>query len=134
VQDLVRALNRLYLQEPALWERDFDWSGFRWLDCDDADNSVLSFLRLTADGGRMLACVANLTPVVRHGYRVGVPAPGRWREVLNTDASELGGSGVGNGDLEAEAVPWGSQPFSVALTLPPLGVLWLVPENQGQVG
>jgi 1,4-alpha-glucan branching enzyme len=134
VQDLVRTLNRIYLHEPALWERDFDWSGFRWLDCDDADNSVLSFLRLSADGGRALACVANLTPVVRHGYRIGVPAAGRWREALNTDATGLGGSGVGNGDLEAEAVPWGDQPFSVALTLPPLGVLWLVPEAQSQLG
>jgi 1,4-alpha-glucan branching enzyme len=130
VQDLVRALNHTYLGEAALWERDFDWSGFRWLDCDDADNSVLSFLRLSADGSRMLACVANLTPVVRHGYRIGLPAGGRWREALNTDAAHFGGSGVANGDLDAEPVPWGDQPCSVALTLPPLGVVWLVPEHQ----
>ena len=130
VQDLVRVLNHTYLGERALWERDFDWSGFRWLDCDDADNSVLSFARLSTDGSRMLACVANLTPVVRHGYRVGVPAGGRWTEALNTDAAHFGGSGMTNGDVDAEPVPWGDQPCSVALTLPPLGVLWLVPEHQ----
>ena len=131
VQDLVRALNHTYLAEPALWERDFDWNGFRWLDCDDADNSVLSFARLSADGSRILVCIANLTPVVRHGHRIGVPAGGRWREALNTDAAHFGGSGVGNGGIDAEPVPWGDQPCSVALTLPPLGVLWLVPEHQG---
>jgi 1,4-alpha-glucan branching enzyme len=130
VQDLVRALNRSYVAEPALWERDFDWSGFRWLDCDDADNSVLSFVRLSADGGRMLTCVANLTPVVRHGYRVGLPAGGRWREVLNTDSAEFAGSGAGNGEVEAEPVPWGPEQHSAPLTLPPLAVIWLVPSDQ----
>jgi 1,4-alpha-glucan branching enzyme len=128
VHSLVRDLNRSYLGEPALWEQDNDPAGFGWIDADDSDNSVLSFLRWSADGGRVLACVANLTPQPHHAYRVGLPRAGRWREVLNTDAAVYGGSGVGNmGEVDAGGPTWHGQPASAVLTLPPLAVLWLAP-------
>jgi 1,4-alpha-glucan branching enzyme len=131
VQSLVRDLNRAYRDEPALWEVDFDPSGFRWLEPNDAANNVVAFARLSADGERQLVCVCNLSPVPRYGYRVGMPTCCRWREVVNTDSAFYGGSGVGNmGSVEAEAVPWHDQPFSAELTLPPLGVVWLAPESQ----
>ncbi len=132
IQLLVQALNQLYRERPALWERDFTGDGFRWIDASDTDNSVLSFLRIGArvSGGSspVLACVANLTPVPHVGYRVGLPVAGRWREVLNTDASYFGGSGMGNGgEVTASATPWHGLPASADLTLPPLGVIWLEP-------
>jgi 1,4-alpha-glucan branching enzyme len=128
IQDLVRELNRRYREEPALWERDFTHDGFRWIDLHDVDSNVLSFLRLSADGGRTLACVANFSAIPRHGYRVGLPRGGEWREILNTDAAELGGTGLGNaGAVWAEDQPWQGLGHSATLTLPPLGVLWLVP-------
>jgi 1,4-alpha-glucan branching enzyme len=126
VQTLVGDLNRTYLGLPALWEADGAPEGFRWIDASDVEHNVFSFLRLA--GSSVLACVANLSPVVRHGYRVGLPSGGRWREVLNTDAACYGGSGVGNGgSVWAVEVGWHGLPFSAELTLPPLGVLWLVP-------
>jgi 1,4-alpha-glucan branching enzyme len=129
VQDLVRELNRIYRDEPALWERDSDPGGFRWLEPNDAAANVLAFVRFGAGEERALVCVCNLAPVPRPGYRVGLPTGGRWREALNTDSSVFGGSGVGNlGGAEAETVGWHEQPFSAELTLPPLGVLWLVPD------
>ncbi len=128
IQDLVRELNRRYREEPALWERDFGPEGFRWIDIDDVDSNVLSFLRTSADGERVLACVANLSAAPRHGYRVGLPRGGRWREVLNTNAAELGGTGLGNaGEVWAADLPWQGLGHSAELVLPPLGVLWLVP-------
>jgi 1,4-alpha-glucan branching enzyme len=130
VQALVRELNRVYRGEPALWEVDFSHEGFRWLEPNDAANNVLAFARLSAGGKRQLVCVCNLSPVPRERYRVGMPGPGRWREALNTDSTYYGGSDVGNlGGVEAEAVPWHDQPHSAELTLPPLGVIWLVPEE-----
>jgi 1,4-alpha-glucan branching enzyme len=126
---LVRDLNRIYRTQPALYEVDFDPSGFRWLEPNDAQNNVLAFARLDADGEKPVVCVLNLSPVPRYDYRVGMPTCCRWRELVNTDSSFYGGSGVGNmGGVEAEAVPWHDQPFSAELTLPPLGAVWLVPE------
>jgi 1,4-alpha-glucan branching enzyme len=125
-QQLVRRMNAIYRAEPALWEQDFDWTGFRWIDPNDADNSVLSFLRFAPSGaGRSIACVANLTPLVRHGYRIGLPEGGRWTEILNSDAHEYAGSGVLLGEVTAEDVPWNDLPHSVSISLPPLGVVWL---------
>jgi 1,4-alpha-glucan branching enzyme len=124
----VRTLNRLYREEPALWERDFDWTGFRWIDPNDVDNSVLSFVRIPAPGNREIACVANLTPVVRENYRIGLPRSGRWVEILNTDSPAFGGSGVfsgASGGLVTEPIPWNDLECSARLTLPPLAVLWL---------
>ncbi len=130
IQSLVRDLNTHYRAEPALWEVDFDPAGFRWLEANDADANVLAFLRLSRDGERLVVCVCNLSPVPRAGYRVGLPTAGPWRELLNTDSTLYGGSGVGNmGVVTAESKPWHDQPFSAELTLPPLGVLWLVPAS-----
>ncbi len=129
VQALVRELNRVYRDTPALWEVDFSHEGFRWLEANDAQDNVLAFARLPRDGERPLVCVCNLSPLPRREFRVGMPRPGRWVEALNTDSAYYGGSDVGNlGALEAEGVPWHDQPYSAELTLPPLGVLWLVPE------
>jgi len=129
VQSLIRDLNRAYRSNPALHEVDFDPSGFRWLEANDATNNVLAFARLDAAGEQPVVCVMNLSPVPRYDYRVGMPRCCRWRELVNTDSAYYGGSGVGNlGGVEAEAVPWHDQPFSALLTLPPLGAVWLVPE------
>ncbi len=122
---LVRALNTVYRSEPALWEQDFDWPGFRWINPNDAENSVLSFLRFPLAGGRSIACIANLTPVPRHNYRIGLPHPGRWVEILNSDSAEFGGSNSLVGAVTAEPIGWDDLEHSAALTLPPLGVLWL---------
>jgi len=126
VRDLVRDLNRIYREEPALWEVDFSHEGFRWLEPNDAMNNVLAFMRLSRDGARQLVCIANLSPVPRERYRVGLPEGGAWTEALNTDSSYYGGSGLGNmGAVEAERRGWHDQPFSADVTLPPLSVVWL---------
>jgi 1,4-alpha-glucan branching enzyme len=128
VASLLRTLNNLYRELPALWRLDDQPEGFEWVDADDSDQSVLSFLRLDGSGGTVL-CVANLTPIPRFGYRVGLPCAGRWQEILNTDAAELGGSGVGNlGGVDAEEVRWHGRPWSAPITLPPLAVVWFKPE------
>jgi 1,4-alpha-glucan branching enzyme len=130
VQALVRDLNRCYRDEPALWEVDFDPAGFVWLEANDAAANVLSFMRLSEGGGRTLVCACNFSPVPRPAYRLGLPSDGRWREVLNTDSKIYGGSGAGNpGGVAAEGLPWHGQPFSAEVDLPPLGVLWLVPDR-----
>jgi 1,4-alpha-glucan branching enzyme len=128
IQRVVRDLNGIYRSEPALYEVDYEPHGFRWLDANDVQRNVFAFLRLSRDGQRALAFVANLSPVPREHYRLGLPHGGRWREALNTDSEVYGGSNVGNyGGVDAEPSPWQGQPFSVELTLPPLGVLYLVP-------
>ncbi len=128
IQELVRDLNLRYRDEPALWEVDFEPSGFRWLEANDADANVIAFARFAAESTRTLVCICNFSPVSRPRYRVGLPRGGRWLELLNTDDERYGGGGVSNsGELAAEQKPWHEQPFSVELTLPPLGVLWLVP-------
>jgi 1,4-alpha-glucan branching enzyme len=131
VRSLVRDLNRLYRREAALWEIDFEPSGFRWLEPNDAPNNVLAFARLGRGDTRPVVCVCNFSPVPQHGYRVGMPRAGRWREILNTDSSHYGGSDVGSGGaVEAEGIAWHDQPFSAEVTLPPLGAVWLVPEDE----
>jgi 1,4-alpha-glucan branching enzyme len=137
VQQWVTDLNRLHRDEPALHELDTEPAGFEWVDATDAAASVLSFLRLprrdesgepTTPGGREILVVCNFTPVPREGYRVGVPRPGRWLELANSDADVYGGSGVGNaGGLDAEEVPWHGRPASLPLTLPPLAAVFLAP-------
>jgi len=130
VQALLRDLNALYRSEPALYELDHDPHGFRWLDANDVQRNIVAFARFPEDGRRPLVCVANLSPVPREDYRVGLPHGGRWREALNTDSELYGGSNVGNlGGVDAEDAPWQGQPVSAAMTLPPLGVVWLVPET-----
>ncbi|HNQ88748.1 MAG TPA: 1,4-alpha-glucan branching protein GlgB [Verrucomicrobiota bacterium] len=126
LQQFVADLNRLYVENPALWQADYEPVGFQWIDCSDHEHSVLSFLRRAIESGPEIAVVLNLTPEVHHRYRIGLPRPGRWVEVLNSDAAVYGGSGVGNsGQVVAEAFSVHQQPFSAELTLPPLGVLVL---------
>ncbi|MBX3744532.1 MAG: 1,4-alpha-glucan branching protein GlgB [Verrucomicrobiae bacterium] len=121
---LTADLNALYRAHPSLWEADFDPAGFRWVDCSDHLQSVLSFLRLRADGSDPVLVVLNLTPVLRTGYRIGLPRPGRWDEIFNSDAALYGGSNQGNlGGVEAESAPHHGLPHSAAFTLPPLAVI-----------
>ncbi len=130
LQRLVQDLNALYREQPALHQVDFDPAGFQWIDCNDWEESVVAFLRRARDPEDVLVFVCNFTPVVRHGYRIGVPRGGRYRELLNTDRSAYGGSNVENGDpLWAEAAPRHGFPFSLSLTLPPLAALVLRPEG-----
>jgi 1,4-alpha-glucan branching enzyme len=131
MQALVRELNRVYKSEPALWEVDFEPAGFQWLEPNDAAANVVVFARYSKDRKRSIVCAMNLSPLPRPGYRIGLPAAGRWREVLNTDSAYYGGSDTGNlGGVACEEKPWHDQPFSAEVTLPPLGVVWLVPDEQ----
>jgi 1,4-alpha-glucan branching enzyme len=120
IQSLVRDLNATYRSYPALYAHDFDWEGFEWIDCHDAQNSVLVYLRRVDDD--FLVVALNFTPVPRDAYRIGVPAGGIYKEILNSDASDYWGSGVGNGArlLEAEEMPWMDRSHSLEITLPPL--------------
>jgi 1,4-alpha-glucan branching enzyme len=128
LHSLVRELNGVYRNTPALWERDFAPDGFRWIDASDADHSVLCFMRMSTDGKETLACIANLTPQPQFAYRVGLPVGGRWTEALNTDAARFGGSGVENGgEVLADEHSWHGFPHSAEVALPPLGVVWLTP-------
>ncbi len=130
VSALVRDLNTLHREEPALHEGDCEPWGFRWIDCQDREGSVVSVLRRGEDPQEAVAVVLNFTPEVRRGYRVGVPLPGTWRELLNTDSRHYGGSDVGNlGAVFAEPVPCHGFPQSLCLTLPPLGALFLKPRG-----
>jgi 1,4-alpha-glucan branching enzyme len=126
---LVRDLNRLYRQLRPMHELDFDAAGFEWVDCHDANQSVLAFLRHARNGAALV--IFNFTPVVRERYRVGVRSNADFREVCNTDSGYYGGSNVGNaGRLRASAIPAMGLPYSVELTLPPLGALFLVPDGR----
>lgn len=127
VQRLIGDLNRLYRTEPALHELDCDPRGFEWIDANDADASVYSFLRKSRYGEQILI-VINATPVVREDYRIGVPVGGWWRELFNSDSEYYWGSGQGNaGGVMAEAIPTHGRDFSLRLRLPPLGALFLKP-------
>jgi 1,4-alpha-glucan branching enzyme len=129
IRRVVADLGALYDRQPALHELDSSPDGFEWIDASDRAASVLSFLR-KGPGGAPVLFVANFTPVPRHRYRVGVPAAGRWRELLNTDAEIYGGSGQGNyGGVEAEAVAMHGREHSLALVLPPLAAVFLTPED-----
>ncbi len=129
IRDLVRDLNRLYRNEPALHQLDFDAAGFEWIDCNDAEQSVLTFVRRARDG-RHVVIALNFTPVPRSAYRIGVPSPGDYREILNSDSSLYGGSNLGNaGHVQATGLAWSGQPASLELTLPPLAALVLQPAN-----
>jgi 1,4-alpha-glucan branching enzyme len=129
IQSLIRDLNLRYREEPALWDLDSDPAGFWWLEPNAADENVIAFARRSADD-RVLVFVANLSPVVRSQYRLGLPRSTRWREAINTDSSFYGGGDVGNlGGVQPEPIPWHDQPFSAELTLPPLAAIWLVPDE-----
>jgi 1,4-alpha-glucan branching enzyme len=121
----VQDLNQLYRREPALHELDFDSDGFRWVDANDSEQSVISFLRRGRDPAQQLLAAFNFTPVSRQGYRLGTPGGGFWRELLNSDADLYGGSGQGNlGGVEAEPTSWHGMPNRVSVTIPPLGAVF----------
>jgi 1,4-alpha-glucan branching enzyme len=126
IRHFVRDLNRVYQHEPALYRLDFEPAGFQWIDANDNENSVFSFVRLDRDGREVMVVVLNFTPVVRTGYRIGVPHAGDYAEVLNSDATIYGGSGVGNeGSVSSEFVEAHGRPQSLRLTVPPLSALYL---------
>ena len=126
LQHWVRDLNRFYRDEPALYEVDFEHEGFSWIDCNDAQSSVVSFLRRARDLGNELLFVCNFTPVPRYYYQIGAPAGGYWQEVLNSDSVHYGGSDQGNqGSVKATSAPKHGQQYSLHLTLPPLAVVVL---------
>ena len=130
VQRWVRDLNRFLASEPALSRLDFAPAGFEWVDYRDADNSVVSFIRRPESVEDVVLVVCNNTPVPRSGYTLGVPVGGEWSEVLNSDAKEYGGSGVGNlGRVKAKDAPSHGRPHSITLTLPPLACLFLKPSG-----
>ena len=130
VRRWVADLNRLYRAEPALYQVDFENSGFEWVDCNDSEQSVLSFLRWPRAGGAPVLVVCNFTPVPRTNYIVGVPKGGYWRELANSDAALYGGSGMGNlGGIDAAPVAAHGRFHSLAITLPPLAVLMFKPES-----
>ena len=131
-QKFVEDLNLLYLAQPALWQADQDPKGFSWIDCSDHNNSVLSFLRQDTEHRSQLAVILNLTPVPRLAYRLGLPHPGKWREVLNSDAAAYGGSNLGNlGGVVAGEYPSHGHLWSAEFTLPPMSVLAFQPDRLG---
>jgi 1,4-alpha-glucan branching enzyme len=126
LQKFVTDLNHLYRAEPALYQRDFDGGGFEWIDCNDHEASVISLIRHAADPDNWLIAVLNWTPITRHDYRIGVPAAGYYAELLNSDADIYAGTNAGNqGGLTAEDQPAHGRPYSLNLTVPPLGAVIL---------
>lgn len=129
IRELVAVLNNLYVRYPELHRHDFEPAGFEWIDCHDGTQSVISYLRKTADS--FLVVILNFTPVPRHAYRLGVPRDGVYRELFNSDSKYFGGSNIGNdGDVPSEPVAWMNQPASISLNLPPLGALVLECKTQ----
>ena len=129
IQQYVKELNRVYLAEPALYQVDFGWEGFQWIDFHDVDNSIVTFLRRSRDPNDLVVVIANFTPVPREGYRVGVPKSGFYKEILNSDAAYFGGSNMGNrGGLPSDEQPWQGQPYSILVTVPPLAIAYFKPE------
>jgi 1,4-alpha-glucan branching enzyme len=127
IQSAVRDLNRLYRDLPALYQHEFDQSGFSWLDCHDAERTLLSFLR-RAGNGAIVVVALNFTPVPRSRYRIGLPYDCEYREIFNSDSTYYGGSNIGNGSgIRAEHTPWMGQPFSAEIELPPLAGIILAP-------
>ena len=130
LQRWVQDLNRLYRSEPALHEMDCDPAGFEWIDCDDADSSAVTLIRKGKSSSTLILVVCNFTPVPRYSYRLGSPRSGYWQEILNSDASQYGGSNMGNlGGVETVPVPLHGRPYSLTITLPPLSVCFF--RNQG---
>ena len=122
----VKDLNHLYLSQKYLWQQDFDWQGFEWIDPHDSSQSVVSFIRRGKDEDDFIIVICNFTPVVRYDYRIGVPLAGSYREIWNSDEEKYGGSGqVNSPRLFSEDIPWHNQPHSLLLKLPPLAAVYL---------
>jgi len=125
LQRWVQDLNQLYRNEPALHEQDFDPAGFEWIDCNDALQSTLGMMRKARSTDAVVIAMFNFTPVPRHNYRVGVPMDGFWREALNSDAQDYGGSGQGSlGGVKASPIPFHGRPYSLNITIPPLAAVF----------
>jgi len=125
MQQLVADLNRIYVENPALWELDHERDGFQWIDGGNADQNLLSFLRIDAKG-HQIACIINFAGHPYENFRIGLPKQGDWTELLNTDAEIYGGSGVGNyGSVKSESIPMHGREFSASVNIPPLGAIWL---------
>ena len=121
-----RTLNKFYKENRPFWEVDFDWNGFEWIDCNDSENSIITFVRKADNDADFLVVLCNFTPEVRHDYRIGVPKKGEYREVFNSDAEEFGGSGVKNeGTLHTEDVSWHDREQSLVITVPPMATIYL---------
>lgn len=130
VMACVSALNKVYNEHPALWSDDFTQRGFEWIDGSDGDNNVLTYLRKSVIDDDVVVAVVNFAGNAHENYRVGLPFEGEWEEILNTDATEFGGSGVGNmGSVHTESIPWNGRSQSAVLQVPPLGVLFLSPKK-----
>jgi 1,4-alpha-glucan branching enzyme len=128
LRQFVMDVNAVYRRERALHDQDFDGAGFEWIDCNDSENSVVSFVRRSRQGDRLAVALVNFTPVPREGYRIGVPYRGEWVEMLNSDGQAYGGSNVGNGGgVATEPVPSHGHADSLRLTLPPMAFLLLRP-------
>ena len=126
LQKWVSDLNHVYRSQPALYELDFDQAGFEWIDCNDVEHSVVSLIRKGRSRNDIIAVVCNFTPVTHSNYRIGVPQPGFWTELLNSDAKEYGGSNQGNlGGVKAALIPFHGRPYSLTITLPPLAAVFL---------
>ena len=124
VLQMMKVLNHIYKENSPFWEIDHYYTGFEWIWCDDADNSIVSFVRKD-DHGNMILCVFNFTPVVRNDYRLGAPARGAWKEIFNTDAAMFGGSNVGNlGEVWTQDIPWQNREWSLNIKLPPLAAVY----------
>lgn len=126
-QAYVRQLNRFYIAQPALWQRDEEMGGFDWISPDDHEQSVIAFIRYGYEAHHTIIVVCNFTPVVRHGYRIGLPTGHAYREIWNSDDVAFGGSGVSNPLLHTESIAWHGRTHSVALTVPPLAIVLLQP-------
>jgi 1,4-alpha-glucan branching enzyme len=126
----LKDLYKLYLESPCFWEIDFEHQGFEWIDFSDAERTIVSFVRKTKNPWESLVFVFNFTPVPRRNYRVGLPWSGRYQEIMNSDSSYYSGSNLGNsGEIQSEDVWCQNQPYSAVLTLPPLGMLVLRPQD-----
>lgn len=126
MQAYSRTLNKFYVDTRAFWQVDFDWNGFQWIDPNDNNNSIVSFIRKAEDSNDFVICISNFTPEVHQDYRIGVPAKGSYIEVFNSDGEDFGGSGVKNaGEIQSQDVPWHNREQSIKLTIPPLSTIYL---------
>ena len=135
MQSYSRALNKFYVDTRALWQVDFDWNGFQWIDPNDNNNSIVSFIRKAEDSNDFVIVISNFTPEVHTGYRIGVPARGSYIEVFNSDGEDFGGSGVTNsGEIPSQDKPWHNREQSIELTVPPLSTIYLRLKRQNGAG
>jgi 1,4-alpha-glucan branching enzyme len=134
IKRFFQEVNHLYRTETALYDNDLTHEGFRWIDANNSDESVLVYMRINKAGTESIIVVCNLTPVPRFGYRIGVPDPGFYSELINSDAVDYWGSGMGNyGGVQSENVAWHGHYHSISLTLPPLSTMMFKLKGQGEL-